>query len=65
MNLDELNQWLLLGANIGVLLGILFLAYEVRQNSAALRSGSRQGLLEADLAILDKLWTTRTFIVME
>jgi hypothetical protein len=53
MNLDKLNKWLMLAANLGVLAGIVFLALEIRQNSDALVSESRQGLLEADLAILD------------
>ena len=56
MNLDNLNKWLMLAANLGVIAGILFLAYEVRQNSDALISASRQGLLEADLAILDNYY---------
>ena len=33
MNADRLNQWLTLGANVGVLTGIVFLALEIRQNS--------------------------------
>lgn len=33
MTLDSLNRWLSLMANIGVLIGILFLAIEFRQNS--------------------------------
>ena len=53
MNLDSLNKWLMLAANIGVLAGIVFLGLEIRQNSDALISASRQGLLEADLVLLD------------
>lgn len=33
MDSDRLNSWLSLGANIGVLVGIIFLAVEIRQNS--------------------------------
>jgi hypothetical protein len=33
MDSDRLNRWLSLGANIGVLIGIIFLAVEIRQNS--------------------------------
>lgn len=33
--LDRANRWLALCANIGVLTGILFLAYELRQNTVA------------------------------
>ncbi len=39
--MDRLNQWLTLFANVGVLLGILFLAYEVQQNTAAIQSQTR------------------------
>lgn len=35
MDIDKLNRWLTLLANIGVLAGILFLAYEIRQNTTA------------------------------
>jgi hypothetical protein len=38
MNMDKLNRWLTLGANVGVLLGIFFLAFELRQNNALLQS---------------------------
>ena len=33
MDSDRLNRWLSLGANTGVLVGIIFLAVEIRQNS--------------------------------
>ena len=35
MNLDSTNRWLTLVANIGVLAGIIFLAYELQQNTVA------------------------------
>jgi len=35
VNLDKLNRWLTLLANIGVLAGIAFLAFEIRQNTTA------------------------------
>ena len=37
MNLDSTNRWLTLAANVGVLAGIIFLAYEIQQNTAATR----------------------------
>jgi hypothetical protein len=55
MNLDSINRWLTLGANLGVLAGIVFLGLEIRQNSEALLAGSRQDLLDADLGVLDNL----------
>ena len=33
MDTDRLNRWLTLVANVGVLIGIIFLAVEIRQNS--------------------------------
>ena len=37
MNPDTLNKWLTLLANFGVIAGIIFLAFEVRQNEEMLR----------------------------
>ena len=55
MNLDSVNGWLTLAANLGVLAGIVFLGLEIRQNSETLLAGSRQDLLEADLGVLNSL----------
>ena len=38
MNNDRLNRWLSLGANFGVLVGLILLVYEVRQNSDLMRA---------------------------
>jgi len=35
MEIDRLNSWLTLLANVGVLAGIVFLAFEIRQNTTA------------------------------
>ena len=37
MDSDRLNRWLTLGANVGVVVGIIFLAVEIRQNSELAR----------------------------
>jgi len=42
MNLDRLNQWLILVANVGVLVGIIFLSMEIRQNTLAIRGTAIQ-----------------------
>jgi hypothetical protein len=39
---ERLNRWLTLGANIGVLLGLLVLIVEVRQNAALSRASMEQ-----------------------
>jgi len=41
LKLSELNDWLTLGANLGVLAGILFLVLELQQNSEMLASQAR------------------------
>ena len=46
MDLEKLNTWLTLLANIGVLAGIIFLAIEIRQNSDAIRAQTRAQLAE-------------------
>ena len=38
--MDRLNQWLTLAANVGVLAGIFFLAFEIQQNTEQLKSGA-------------------------
>ena len=37
MNLDSTNRWLTLAANIGVMAGIIFLAFELQQNTVAIQ----------------------------
>jgi len=46
MNFDRLNSWLSLIANVGVLLGIFLVAYELRQNSIQVRAQTRSNLAE-------------------
>ena len=44
MNLEKVNHWLTLLANVGVLVGIVFLVIEVRQNTEAIYGQSRQAI---------------------
>ena len=44
MNVDRLNQFLQIGANIGVLLSIAFLAFELGQNRDMIRAQTRHDL---------------------
>jgi hypothetical protein len=50
MKTKRVNQWLTLGANIGVLIGIFLLLVELRQNSTMMRAQSRyevsQGIVD-------------------
>ena len=46
MKMERLNRWLTLTANVGVLLGIVFLAYELRQNNAFLEADAGHQLAQ-------------------
>ena len=41
MEADKLNRWLTLGANVGVIAGIIILAVEIRQNTDSLDESRR------------------------
>jgi len=47
MEFDKINKWISVLANIGVLAGIVFLALEINQNTASLRSTAYQNRTEA------------------
>jgi hypothetical protein len=51
--MDKLNKWLSLFANIGVLAGIGFLAYEIRQNTDATHAQTREAILVATQSELE------------
>lgn len=55
MNLDNLNKWLTLAANLGVFAGILFLVLELQQNTESNMAATRHAVIESDLAILQSL----------
>ena len=40
MNLDKFGQWVAIFANIGVLMGFLFVAYQLQLNTTALQTSS-------------------------
>ena len=50
--MSKLNQWLTLVANLSVVAGILFLAVELRQNTAAIRAQTRDALTEKQIEIV-------------
>ena len=51
--MDRFNQWLMLFANLGVLVGIVFLAFELQQTTDALAA---QSILELNLASNSEMW---------
>lgn len=52
MDYSLLNEWLTLAANMGVLIGIVFLIIEVKQNTELHKSDSRKAILTNDQASL-------------
>ena len=50
--MDRLNRWLTLAANIGVLIGIIILIVELRQNSQIMRAQTRAQLSEGIVNML-------------
>ena len=59
MKVEQLNQWLTLVANIGVIAGIVFLAYEINQNTQAIQSASFQGYTDTSIDWLSDLTNSR------
>ena len=51
MNLDKVNKWLTLSANVGVLVGIVFLAAELRHNSSAISAQTQDSIADGFIAL--------------
>jgi hypothetical protein len=51
-NLDNLNKWLTLIANFGVVLGIIFLGIEISQNNDALDAQTRNYWVERRMVMM-------------
>jgi hypothetical protein len=43
LDFDRLNKWLTLGANLGVLVGIILLVMEIRQNQEIIEFDQEDG----------------------
>ncbi len=52
MNLDGLNRWLTLGANVGVLMGLLLLVFELNQNREMIRAQTRNEMATGIMQLL-------------
>ena len=50
MKTEKLNSWLTLGANVGVLIGLILLVFELRQNSDLMRAQMSQSRSETTRA---------------
>lgn len=55
--MDRLNQWLTLVANVGVVLGIVFLAYELRQNTEMMRAQTKSAAVEQQMLLSEWLFS--------
>ncbi len=51
MNIDSINRWLTLAANLGVIAGIVFLGIELNQNTATQRVSAAQQVLDISASI--------------
>jgi hypothetical protein len=65
MNTDNLNKWLTLAANVGVLIGIFVLVFELRQNQAMLEQEQRMNLLTARVADIQQHQDFRWMLVQD
>ena len=57
MNRKNLNWWMSLMTNIGVLFGLMFVGYEVRQNTVQLRAESSQSITASVNALNSGLYS--------
>ena len=70
MNLDRLNQWLMLAANVGVIAGFVLLAAQMKQNTEALalqnRNDAGHGGMTIDLGAMgDGVYATATTAILQ
>ena len=55
--MDTLNSWLTLMANVGVLVGIVFLALEIQQNTEMMRAQTRDSITEKQMMLSEWIGT--------
>ncbi len=55
MDTDRLNRWLALGANFGVLIGIILLIIELDQNREMVRAQTRNEISQGELIVLGSI----------
>jgi hypothetical protein len=56
--MSKLNQWLTLVANVSVVIGIVFLAVEMRQNTQAIQAQTRDAITEKQMEYISWLATS-------
>ena len=65
MKSDNLNKWLTLLANFGVIAGIIFLAVEVRQNQITLEEANQFNFLQMRATSLETFNDFRALVVQD
>jgi hypothetical protein len=58
MDPDKFNRWLTLGANLGVLVGIIFLAIEISQNTEMMRTQINQSRAEQAMSEAQSMYNS-------
>lgn len=58
MNSDRLNRWLTLGANLAVLVGLVLLIVEIRQNTEMTRAEITQSRAQTSIALAEMLFNS-------
>ena len=53
MDKDRINRWLTLTANFGVIVSLLFLAYEINQSTKATIAAASQGLTDQSITYFE------------
>ena len=53
MDVERTNRWLTLTANIGVIVSLLFLAFEINQSTKATIAAASQGLTDQSIAFFE------------
>jgi len=61
----DINKWLTLIANFGVIAGILFLVIEVRQNQESFNEANMISRLSASSATLEAYESFRTMLIQD
>ena len=53
--MDKLNKWLTLGANLGVIVGLIFLGLQIKQNTSQMRANTSFNINQS-VSILNSAW---------
>lgn len=61
MRADSVNRWLTLGANFGVLIGIIVLLTELNQNSTMMRAQTRNEVTAGLIDLTSGIWNNSQF----